>query len=90
MSETVVVDLSSTNRQARREGAESWFSYGNVSYYEACRKHAVLCSLRSRIGWSPLCVRIECRCESEPDKVTTVEVRTTVIAEVLNPRQGAE
>lgn len=90
MSKTVVVSLASTNRQARREGAEAWVSYGDVPYYEACRKHAVLCNLRSCAGFSPWCVRIECRCESEPDKITTVEVQTTVIAEVLNPRLGAE
>ena len=71
------------NRQARVEGAP-WESYGNVSFFEAIKRHAIAMSNRRGIGiWV-----IQCRCQAEPETVDTFEVQTTIQAEVLNPRKG--
>lgn len=71
------------NRQARIEGAP-WESYGNVSFFEAIKRHAIAMSNQRGIGiWV-----IQCRCESDPINIDTFEVQTTIQAEVLNPRKG--
>ena len=72
------------NRQARIEGAP-WENYGNVTFFEALKRHAIALSERRGLGiWV-----IQCRCESEPETIDTFEVQTTINAEVLNPRKGA-
>jgi hypothetical protein len=78
--------MSDLNRQARLEGSLDWIDYGNVPYYQAVRECAIACSEEHGTNtWV-----IEVRCESEPTKITTVEVKTTIQAEILNPRLGAE
>lgn len=75
------------NRQARLEGSKEWHSYGNVTFFEAIKTEAILVSRRNSLcecNWV-----IECRCESEPEKIDTFTVQVTLHAEILNPRKGA-
>lgn len=75
------------NRQAKLLGAKEWHSYGNVTFFEAIKAEAKLASKRNSLcEWTWV---IECRCESEPDKIDEYEVQVTLHAEVLNPRKGA-
>lgn len=81
---TTESDGELVNRQARIEGAP-WESYGNVTFFEALKRHAIALSFCRGLGiWV-----IECRCESEPETIDTFEVQTTIHAEILNPRKGS-
>ena len=74
------------NRQARLLGAHVWKSYGNCSFFTAIKWEAIQASRQSKFPeyvWV-----VQCRCESEPDVIDEFEVRTTLQAEVLNPRKG--
>lgn len=78
-----------TNTQARLEDSEEWNDYGNVSMYEAARKEAVKTSLNTLVMPERVWF-IEVRRENDDVILTsTVLVKTTVVAEVLDPRQGA-
>lgn len=81
------------NRQARLDGYDDWNSYGNVSMYEAARQEALVHSMRAamRYGSPNYTWFVQVRCEGDPRMpVARVEVKTTLVAEVVNPRQGAE
>jgi hypothetical protein len=74
------------NRQARLEGSEEWMSYGRCSFFTAIKWEAIRASRKASMPeyvWV-----VQCRCESEPDIIDEFEVRTTLQAEVLNPRKG--
>lgn len=74
------------NRQARLEGSSDWIDFGDVTFFQAIRSLAIQTSGKHGIGlWV-----IECRCSSDPEKIETYEVLTTIHAEILNPRKGAE
>lgn len=75
------------NRQTRLEGSKEWHSHGNVTFFEAIKKEAKQVSRRNSLSEAKWV--IECRCESEPDKIDEYEVQVTLHAEVLNPRKGA-
>lgn len=81
-----VTTKNEVNRQARLEGSDDWEDFGNVPFYEAVRSLAIETSEKHGTGtWV-----IEVRCESDPENITTVDVKTTIQAEILNPRLGAE
>lgn len=74
------------NRQARLKGAKDWTSYGNVTFFEAIKAEAKRAARRNNMcEWIWV---VECRCESEPDRIEEYEVQVTLHAEVLNPRKG--
>lgn len=75
------------NRQARLEGSKEWHSYGDVTFFEAIKTEAIQTSRRNSLCECNL--TIECRCESEPEKIDTFTVQVTLHAEILNPRKGA-
>lgn len=78
-----------TNTQARLEGSEKWNDYGNVSMYNAAKQEAIKASLNT-FGLPLFEWLIEVRRENDDEiPASTVWVKTTVVAEVLNPRQGA-
>ena len=78
-----------TSTQARLEGSDTWNNYGNLSMYEAARQEAVKTSL-STSGLPQYVWLIEVRREGDESILaTTVRVKTTVVAEILEPRQGA-
>jgi hypothetical protein len=74
------------NRQARLEGSGQWADYGNVTFFEAIKTHAILTSQRNSLCQAKWVVEV--RCESEPEVIDTFEVQTTIHAEILNPRKG--
>jgi hypothetical protein len=77
-----------TNTQAKLEGSTEWNDYGAVSMYEAARQEAVKTSL-STLGLPQYEWMVEVRREGDSSiPASTVRVKTTVVAEVLNPRQG--
>lgn len=81
------------NRQAMLDGDLRWNDYGNVSLYEAARQEAIKASIdASRGGGMPnytWFVLVRCEGDSRVP-VSRVEVRTELVAEIVNPRQGAE
>jgi len=83
-----------TNTQARAHGSDEWHDYGDVSMYEAARREAVKTSLsafgsaeyRWWIEWW-----IEVRHEGDSTvPMRRVQVQTKVVAEIIEPRQGAD
>jgi hypothetical protein len=74
------------NRQARLEGSNQWNSYADVTFFAAIKEEAKRASRRNSLCEATWV--IECRCESEPEKVETFSVQVNLHAEVLNPRQG--
>lgn len=76
------------NRQARLEGSRDWHSYGNVTFFEAIKSEAKRVSKRNSLCEATWL--IECRCESDPDRIEEYEVQVTLHAKVLNPRKDAE
>jgi hypothetical protein len=55
------------NRQARLEGSKQWTDYGNVTFFEAIKTHAILTSQRNSL--CPAKWVVEVRCESEPESI---------------------
>jgi hypothetical protein len=74
------------NRQARLEGSKEWTDYGNVTFFEAIKTHAIMTSQRNSL--CPAKWVVEVRCESEPEVIDTFEVQTSIHAEIFNPRKG--
>lgn len=78
-----------TNTQARLEGSEDWADYGDVALYEAARREAIKASL-STFGLPEYEWLIEVRRENDntiPQAI--VRVKTSIVAEVVKPRCGA-
>lgn len=77
------------NLIARASGSDHWRQYGDVSFYEAARLEAVRLSSGERgldHQWF-----IEVRDQSDSTVPGCVcKVATKIVAEVLEPRQGAE
>jgi|694.fasta_scaffold01111_46 hypothetical protein len=79
-----------TNTQARLEGSDIWNDYGNVSMYSAAKQEAVKAAL-SWLGLPQYEWPVEVRRENDDViPASMVRVKTFVVAEVLNPRQGAD
>lgn len=79
-----------TNTQARAHGSEEWHDYGDVSMYEAARREAVRQSL-SAFGSAEYRWWIEVRHEGDDTvPMCRVPVKTKTIAEIIEPRQGAD
>lgn len=70
------------DRQARRKGALDWYSWGDVGFIDAARKHM------ERSGYMQ--ASIEVRCLSEPDAIYTFNMVRKTEFVCTNPRLGAE
>lgn len=79
-----------TNTQARAHGSDEWHDYGDVSMYEAARREAVRQSL-SAFGSAEYRWLIEVQHEGDSTvPMSRVQVKTNVVAEIIEPRQGAD
>jgi hypothetical protein len=74
---------------ARLSGSETWQHYGDVSFYEAARREAIRVSSKE-IGFDHTWF-VEVR-DRDDFRVPgcVCKVATKIVAEVLEPRQGAE
>lgn len=70
---------------SRYLGVSPWYSYGNVTFFDAIRRHCNESGLTSK-GVNI----VEVRCASEPDKIDRFEVQGHMEWEILNPRLGAD
>jgi hypothetical protein len=78
------------NIVARVEGSEQWTDYGDVTFYDAARRHAkhVAGSIYGQVQYT---WRVEVQ-DRFDDTVPAcvIEVDTEIEARIRNPRQGAE
>lgn len=78
------------NRQSRLVGVDSWVDRGNVSLYEAARMQAVD-EAEFQDQATTKIWEIEVRCQDSADiPVSLVRVKTSIVAEVLDPREGCD
>jgi hypothetical protein len=84
------------NRQARlfcdsdSHPELTWGDYGNVSLLEAAR----LCAIEAAVFYDQThnhVWEVEVRCETSPEiSIETYQVRTSLVAEILDPRKGSD
>lgn len=75
------------NTQARLEGSKDWTDYGDITLYEAAKQEAIKAAL-STFGLPQYEWLIEVRRLDFPAIMVTV--RTSVVADIVDPRRGAE
>jgi hypothetical protein len=75
------------NTQARLKGSKDWNDYEDVTLYEAAKREAIKSALNCP-GWPQYDWLVEVRRDDFPAMMVTV--RTSITAEIVDPRRGAE
>jgi carbon storage regulator len=82
-------DNTMMNTQARLEGSDTWNDYGPVALYDAAKQEAIKTALGVTLPQYEWLIEVR-RENDDSTPAIMVKVKTSITAEIVDPRRGAE